>query len=338
MKITIDEIAEMAGVSKTTVSRVLNNKPDVKPETREQIHSLIAKYDFKPNAMAKAISLKKSHTICLIIPHEANNFFSNPFFTDVLHGISVEVDRSGYFLLLCYPHDQNFLNIFQQKRVDGFILLSPGFQQNDLVKRLKMIDAPFVSTSILESGIEIASVDIDNFNCGKMAVDNLISLGHKKIGFIGKKNQTSSKERLLGYRSALVLSNLPINERYIIEKADTSIRAGYEAMEELIKFTDQPTAIVSVSDLLAIGVIQRIHESRKRVPGDYSIIGFDDIPLAEYFNPPLTTIQQPSFEKGVQTARLLIQFLEYNIPPKSKVLDVKLIIRGTTAPLNVNPN
>ncbi len=115
MKITIDEIAEMAMVSKTTVSRVLNNKPDVKPETREQIQALIAKYDFKPNAMAKAFSIQKSHSIGLIIPHEATYIFSNPFYVEVMRGVSTEVDKLGYFLFLCYPHDQNYMDIFKQK-------------------------------------------------------------------------------------------------------------------------------------------------------------------------------------------------------------------------------
>ncbi len=331
MKITISEIAEMAGVSKTTVSRVINNKPDVRPETRAQISDLIQKYNFTPNALARAIFTQKSHTIGLIIPHEATDIFTNPFFVEVMQGISSEVDKSGYFLLLCYPHDNNYLDIFKQKRVDGFILLSPGENQNELVENLNAIKAPFVSTSIQADSKNIPNVDINNFQSGVIAGEHLISLGHERFGFIGKQNQASSNQRLNGLKSTLRNRKISLPDQHIILVNETSIKSGSLAMKQLLDLTSPPTAVVTVSDMLAIGAIQSIHAVGLNVPGDFSIVGFDDISLAQYNDPPLTTIRQPSYEKGVQAALILIQNLVNNAELISKELEVEIIIRNSTS-------
>jgi DNA-binding LacI/PurR family transcriptional regulator len=333
MKITIDEIAEMAGVSKTTVSRVLNNKPDVKPETREQIHSLIAKYDFKPNAMAKAFSIQKSHSIGLIIPHEATYIFSNPFYVEVMRGVSTEVDKLGYFLFLCYPHDQNYMDIYKQKRVDGFILMSPGSFHHNIITSLNSIQAPFVSTSFVPDEKEMVFVDVDNYKGGLMVMEHLIALGHTRIGFIGKPNLTSSIERFDGYKYSLQKHSIPFDPELVRVAENASINGGAQITGELLNISNPPTAIFLVNDMLAIGAVRVIQEKGLSVPGDISIVGFDDVPLAECVNPPLTTVRQPAFEKGVKAARMLIQILEKKKSPKSQILDVELVVRGTTGPV-----
>jgi LacI family transcriptional regulator len=330
MKITIDEIAEMAGVSKTTVSRVLNNKPDVKPETRDQIHSLIAKYDFKPNAMAKAFSIQKSHSIGLIIPHEATYIFSNPFYVEVMRGVSTEVDKLGYFLFLCYPHDQNYMDIYKQKRADGFILMSPGSFHHNIITSLNSIHAPFVSTSFVPEEKEMVYVDVDNYKGGLMVMEHLIGLGHTRIGFIGKPNLTSSIERLDGYKDSLQKHNIPFDPELVRVAENASINGGAQITGELLNINHPPTAIFLVNDMLAIGAVRVIQEKGLSVPRDISIVGFDDVPLAECVNPPLTTVRQPAFEKGVKAARMLIQILEKKKTPKSQILDVELVVRGTT--------
>lgn len=332
MKITIDEIAEMAKVSKTTVSRVLNNKPDVKPETREQIQALIAKYDFKPNAMAKAFSIQKSHSIGLIIPHEATYIFSNPFYVEVMRGVSTEVDKLGYFLFLCYPHDQNYMDIFKQKRVDGFILMSPGSFHHNIIASLNSVNAPFVSTSFVPDEKEMVYVDVDNYHGAVLVMEHLISLGHKRVGFIGKPNLTSSIERLNGYKDTLQKHNISIDPDLIRVAENASIHGGAQIMEELLKIQDPPTAVFLVNDMLAIGAVRMIQDFGLSVPKDISIVGFDDVPLAECINPPLTTVHQPAFEKGAKAARMLVQILEKKKTPKSQILDVQLVLRKTTGP------
>lgn len=333
MKISIGEIAGMAGVSKATVSRVINNKPDVRAETREKIADLIHQYNFKPNALSRAMYTQKSNSIGLIIPHDTSYIFSNPFFMEVIRGISMEADQSGYYLLLCYPHDQNYMDIYQQKRVEGFILLSPGLNQIDMVDQLKLANAPFVSTSIIDSNNNFPNVDIDNYASSKLVVEYLISLNHSNIGIIYKQNQASHNERLRGYIDTLNLHNLKIHENYIIQSGDTSIKAGAVAMDQLINLIDPPTAIFAVSDMLAIGALQKIQGSGLKIPEDFSLFGFDDIPMAEFTQPPLTTIRQPAFEKGKRAASMLINYLQEGIFPETQTLNVELIIRETTAAL-----
>jgi DNA-binding LacI/PurR family transcriptional regulator len=331
MKITIDEIAEMAGVSKTTVSRVLNNKPDVSPETREAILNLINQYDFTPNAMAKAITSRKSQSIGLLIPHEADYIFSNPFYVEVMRGISTEVDRLGYFLMICYPHHQNYLDVYKQKRVDGFIVLSPGSFSKDIVDTLIKSTIPFVSTSKMLGEQGLVYVDVDNFQGACLLMEHLIGLGHRRIGFIGKPSLASSVDRFNGYKSTLEKHDLPLDETCVRIAENVSIEGGYQITTDLLNLFDPPTAIFAVNDLLAIGAVRAMQDRGGKVPDDLSVVGFDDIPLAGSNNPPLTTVRQPAFEKGAKATRILIQQLEKNKKPRSIILGVELIIRRSTA-------
>jgi len=333
MKITIDEIAGLAGVSKTTVSRVLNNKPDVNPETRKNILDLIAQYDFTPNALAKAISLQKSHSIGLLIPHEADYIFSNPFYVEVMRGVSTEVDKLGYFLFICYTHDQNYLDIYKQKRVDGFIILSPGSFHKNIIDSLFNLDIPFVSTSRIHDEREMVSVDVDNFQGATLAMQHLLGLGHTRIGFIGKPSLVSSLDRLNGYKAALQSQGIPLDDALIRIASNASILAGSAVTSEMLDLPNPPTAFLLVNDMLAIGAIHAAQDHGLSVPEDVSVVGFDDIPLAESVNPPLTTVRQPAFEKGARSARILVQYLEKKKKPRSQTLAVELVIRSSTARL-----
>jgi LacI family transcriptional regulator len=330
MTITIDEIADLAGVSKTTVSRVLNHKPDVSPRTREAILDLIKQYDFKPNAFAKAITTQKSHSIGLIIPHEATYIFSNPFYVEVMRGVSTEVDKMGYFLFICYPHDQNYVDIFKEKRVDGFVLMSPGSFSKIIIRSLFEANAPFVSTSMIPEEKEMVYVDVDNFYGATLAMEHLISLGHKRIGFIGKPKLTSSVERLNGYKTVLEKHAIPYDESLVTISEMATIEGGCDATARLLGNPDPPTAVFLVNDMMAIGAVKAAQLNGLNVPKDLSIVGFDDIPLAESVTPAITTVRQPAFEKGVRAARLLIQYLEKKKKPRSQMLDVELVIRKTT--------
>jgi LacI family transcriptional regulator len=334
MAVTIDEIARLAGVSKTTVSRVMNNKPDVSPQTKETVLDLIAKYDFRPNAFAKAISLKKSHSIGLIIPHEATYIFSNPFYVEVMRGVSTEVDKLGYFLFICYPHDQNYVDFYKQKRADGFVLMSPGSFHKNIIRSLFDAGAPFVSTSIVSGEKDMVYVDVNNFDGAVSAMEYLISLGHRRIGFIGKPTLTSSIDRLKGYQAVLARHNIPFDENLVRIAEIGSIAGGCSVMNDLLKNKNIPTAVFLVNDMLAIGAIKAANDNGYSVPKDISIIGFDDVPLAECISPSLTTVHQPAYEKGVKAARLLIQYLEKKKVPKSQILDTQLIIRDSTAPVS----
>jgi LacI family transcriptional regulator len=330
MKITIDEIAKMAGVSTTTISRVLNNKPDVSPETREKIMGIIAEYDFMPNAFAKAISLQKSHSIGLLIPHEANYIFSNPFYVEVMRGVSTEIDKLGYFLFICYPHEQNYLDIYKQKRVDGFILLSPGSFHRGIIDSLINLEVPFVSTSKVPEEKNLVFVDVDNFLGATLVMEHLIGQGHKRIAFVGKPSLVSSIDRFNGYTAIMKKYNLPIVDSMVMIADEASIQGGTNVMNAFMNLDEPPTAVLLVNDMLAIGAIRAVQERGKVVPDDMSIVGFDDVPLAENVFPALTTVRQPAFEKGKRAASMLVHFLEEKKKLKSQLLGVDLVIRNST--------
>ena len=331
MRITIGELAKIAGVSKTTISRVINNKPDVDRGTREKILSLISEYGFQPNAFAKAISQKQSNLIGLLIPHKAEYVFSNPFYTEVMRGVSTAVDEKGYYLLVCYAHEVNYMDIYRQKRVDGFVLLSPGSFHKHIIEALNVGNVPFVSTARILAEPEMTYVDVDNFKGASQLMEHLISLGHERIAFIGKPTLQSSQDRLSAYQTVLEKAGIPYDPELALVTDTSSIESGHEYTLRLLRSQRPPTAIFLANDVMAIGAINAAHESGLRVPEDISIVGFDDIPFSNYTNPPLTTVHQPAFEKGVRAAQLLIHLLETQEPQESVILPLEMVLRRSTA-------
>ncbi len=330
-RITIDEIAKLAEVSKTTVSRVLNQKPDVNPVTREKVLKIISEHGFQANAFAKAISLQKSNSIGLIIPYEAEYIFSNPFYVEVMRGVSTEVNRRGYFLSICYPTDHNYEDMYTQKRVDGYILMSPGNYHIHIIESLGKVKAPFVATAKIKDFKDMTYVDVDNYNGGRMLTEHLVDLGHKKIAYIGKKSVTSSSDRFHGYEDVLKERGISLDESLVKISSSASSESGYEIMKNLLSENNNLTAVFAASDMLALGVLKAIKEKGINIPSDISVVGYDDIPLAQYMDPPLTTIRQPAYEKGVEATKKLIDFLEDKKPLESSILDLELISRQSSS-------
>jgi LacI family transcriptional regulator len=330
--LTIDQIADIAGVSRTTVSRVLNNRPDVNRATRQRVLSLIEEHNYHPNAFAKAISSQKSHNVGLVIPYEADYIFLNPFFVEVLRGISTTMDRQEYSLLVSYAHGEDPAASFRRKKVDGFIVLSPGSLHHGLIESMQEVGAPFVSTSRLADQVNMTYVDVDNRAGGRLAAEHLLALGHRRIVYVGKPSLTSSHDRLQGVRDAFESRQLALADELIMEATGSTERHGYEAAELLLTRISEPTAIFLANDMMAIGAIKSLAEHGLRVPEDLSIIGFDDVPMAQYCAPPLTTVRQPAFEKGALAAQMLIECLEgEECVPQSRTLPVELIVRNSTA-------
>lgn len=332
MTITIEQIAELAGVSKTTVSRVINNKPDVNKKTRARILELMQVHDFQPNVFAKAISLQKSHNVGLIIPHEVDYVFANQFYVEVMRGVSTTVESDGYHLMLCYLHSGNFVDLYKQKRVDGFIVMSPGEPHQNIIESLKVAHAPFVSTARISAEEVSPYVDVNNFKGAQMAMEHLIALGHHRIAFVGKPTLRSSLDRLRGYRETLDRHNIQVREAWTKISRSASFAGGYQTMLELLDEGEYPTAVFITNDIMSIGAIKAIQERGLKVPDDISLVGFDDVPLAQYSTPPLTTIRQPAYEKGIAATKLLIRYIETEEMPQSTILDIELIVRESTAP------
>jgi LacI family transcriptional regulator len=347
-KITIKEIAKLANVTTTTVSRVINNKTNVKPETRELILGLIKQYDYQPNVFAQGILSQKSNCIALVIPYKESFILMNSYYAELIRGISSEFNKRGYFLLFYYANrkvnrneEEYLANIYKQKRVDGFIILSPGKRCRKIIDSLKKVGAPFVLTSkMIEQPSDIIYVDVDSFQGAKIATEHLISLGHRRIAMIknGTGIFTSSEERLNGYYETLLKHNVSYDDS-LVEIGATSLESGFKAMNKLLDNENRPTAVFAAADVMAIGAMGAIKERKLRIPEDISIIGFDDIPEAAFINPSLTTIRQPAFGRGKKTADIIIKMLNKETDVKSVIYGVKLIIRNSTsAPLQPTAN
>lgn len=331
MKMTIKDIAEIAGVSKATVSRVLNNTKPVSDEIKERVQSVIDETGYRPSSLARSLSRQRTGILGLIIPDVAN-----PFYAELVKGMSEVAKAYHYNILLCntfreHEKEREFLELLEDKEVDGIIFMTFEFHkyQKAFFDRYRK---PIVTVNRHFEGQEIPNVDIDNEAAAYSAVRYLIELGHRRVGIISSsKTDDTAIYRVDGYRRALEEAGLSAEEDLVVE-SDYHFKSAYEGARQLMTLEDPPTAIFCLNDELAVGAIKYLNDTGRSVPEDVSVIGFDDVPLASMFIPSLTTIRQPIYEMGATAARLLIKRvkdepLEWN----QQTLPFELVIRNSTA-------
>lgn len=329
--VTIRDVARRAGVGIGTVSRVLNSSPSVSRETRQRVLAAIEELDFTPNPIARRLSLGKTLSIAVIVP-----FFTRPVFVERLRGIEHAMAQSEYDLVLynvetTERRDICFRDIPRRERIDGLLIISLSPQDED-VERFLRADVP----TVLIDGRhpELHCLVIDDVEGGRLATEHLISLGHRKIAFIGDYLENrfgfvSSLERFEGYYQALELADISFRPEYLKQGEHSQIAAHRLALE-LLSLPDPPTAVFAASDTQAIGVLGAAREMGLTPPEDLSIIGYDDIEAAEYLH--LTTMSQPSFALGIQSVHLLMEVIDKpRLPVKEVVVSTELVIRETTA-------
>jgi LacI family transcriptional regulator len=332
--ITINTIAEKAGTSKMTVSRVLNNHPYVKSKTRSKILNLIKKLKFHPNMTAVNLSRKSPQTIALVIQYE--HLFTTYYFTEVLQGIEKVVDEYSYNLIILNVTSrqeeevERITSWYFGKFVKGFLVLAPS-QDSILVKKMREADVPFVLIGASGGFRGSSFVDVENYTGAYKAAKYIIDLGHKNIGFIaGPPERGDACEREAGFRKALADKGIALPENLVVcghFKEDL----GYQAMLQLLIQPTRPTAIFAANDLMAKGAMMAIKESNLQIPKDISIIGFDDIDIAAQLVPPLTTVKQPMFRLGTEAASFLIEHSPEEDKPLHLILPTELIIRESSS-------
>ncbi|MDY3618409.1 LacI family DNA-binding transcriptional regulator [Agathobaculum sp.] len=327
---TIDEIAQTAKVSKTTVSRVLNDKPDVSLKTREKIQKIIEQHGYQPNAGARAIVQRRVNNVGLIIPYDVEQAFMNPLDVEILRGVCSYLETRRYYLVMCYPRENNYYDLYRQKRVDGFILLDPCQDHHKLVSSLLKEGIPFITTTKLDGFEQAVSVSMDNYRGAFLATEYLLDKGHRDIAFICKEHYMSSKDRVQGYRDALGARGVPADPFYIRMGEMATAEDGYRMALKLLNAPKRPTAIFAACDILAIGVMRACREKKLCIPEDVAVVGFDDLTMLDCITPALTTVHQPAFEIGRQAAEKLTDYIESEQPPASSVLEAQLIIREST--------
>ena len=334
-KKTIYDVAKEAGVSISTVSRVLNGSTNVKESTRRRVEEACRNY--RPTASARELQTKRSRTVGLIINHRPEYFFMNETYANALLGISVTAKEKSYRLLLDISEDDaEVCNLFFERKVDGFILM--GVKNNSpLITTLKVCNAPFVLVgSYHEDEENVCQVDIDDRKAAYQATNHLISLGHKRIGIItGSAEYSSSCDRLIGYENALKDAGIPLHEEYIQKYENLTERKAEQLAKNLLYQIPRVTAVVAFNDSTAMAVYKAAENCNLTIPEQLSVISFDDTVVASYMSPPLTSVWQPSYEKGEKAMSLLIDCLEKGVMPTKRLeLNSIIMYRGScgTAP------
>ncbi len=327
---TLESIAQAAGVSKATVSLALNGKPGVSPRTRQRILEIAKQLNYQPNASAKGLAKQKTETVGVIVPD-----ISTPFYAELVRGVEGEVSTYGYYLILCTTtgkpsREELYFQLFQTQRVDGIIIMTPRGDDR-VIHQIHAEGFPIVVVDRdVAIGDDIVEVLVDNFHGSIAAMEHLLNLGYKKIGFInGVPTLPASQERLRGYRLALQEHDITPRDEWLCT-ANFREDGGYHCMQRLLSADPSLDAVFVASDLMALGAIKALREEGKRVPDDIAIVGFDDIPLAPTFDPPLTTVRQPMAKMGAMAARLLFQLINgEELLERKVILQTELVVRAS---------
>ncbi|GAP63328.1 LacI family transcriptional regulator [Ardenticatena maritima] len=333
---TIYDVAKRAGVSRSTVSRVLNNQPGVHPETRERVLAAVRELNYHPNFAARALKRQRADAVGVIIPSSFREPRSDEprgyYFTEIIRGAYnyFTEHRMAVTLLDDEGTFEFYQSIFERRQVDGilFIDLELG---SDMTRRLKSLGFPFVVIGNA-SEPDVVGVDVDNYGSSQRVVQYLYSQGHRRIAIInGPERRLASRDRRAGFLAAIEHLGLDFPEAYD-QPGDFSERSGQKAMRRLLQVSPRPTAVYAINDRMAIGAIRAARDAGLNVPDDISVVGFDDIPVAPYINPPLTTMRQPLYELGAEAARLLHEIIANGAASVSRVvLPATLIERNTVA-------
>ncbi len=330
-ELTLEDIAKIAGVSRSTVSRVVNDQPNVNEKTRAKVLKVIKSTGFSPNVAARTLVSQRSNMIGLVLPHSVSTFFTDPYYPHVIKGISQACNMYGYTLALfiagSLEYQEKLLPRLSSKGfLDGVIIQSGHHADQSIIQELIKTNIPVLVAGRPLHENEVCYIDIDNVAASEKAVKHLVQVGRKRICTItGPLTSTVGIDRLAGYRKAMDASSLKYNKEFIVE-ADFTESGGYDAMKSL--FHLKPDAVFASSDMMAIGAIRAIRDAGLDVPKDISVIGFDDLPIPMVNELQLTTIRQPVVQFGNKAVETLIELIESDTPILKRVLmDSELIIR-----------
>ncbi|TFG68629.1 MAG: LacI family transcriptional regulator [Anaerolineales bacterium] len=333
MNLTLEDVAKQAGVSRSTVSRVVNNHPNVSDDVRKRVFEIIKSTGYQPHAAARSLASHRSWMIGLILPHSVSSFFTDPYFTHLTKGIAQACNQYNYTLALFMADNKDdeekiFPRVASKSFLDGVVIQSGHHGEQWIIGRLIDAKMPMVIAGRPFRSDNVSYVDIDNINASYNAVSHLIRLGRKQIGTItGPLNSSVGMDRIEGYRKAILERGLTLDES-LIEEGDFTEAGGYYAMQRLLR--EKPDAIFAASDVMAIGAMRAVGEADLKIPEDIAFVGFDDLPINSFTENHLTTIRQPVVQFGIRTVETLIDLIENGINhPQHIIMETELIIRET---------
>ena len=330
MSITMKDIAAKLGVSESTVSRAINNKPGVGEDTKQKILNLARRYNYQPNLLARNLARQESNMIGLILPD-----ISSLFYSEVTRAIQDIATKHGYQVMVCNTdsdekRESAYIEWLQGNKIAGIIFLGNGLANNKIIN-LGLSGYPIVLANRLVEEVMLPSVIIDNNTGAFEATKHLLERGHKRIALInGPKDNLTAQNRFRGYREALKEYNLDYDPKLIINK-DWSRECGYQGFLELLNLEEPPTAIFAANDLISVGVIEAIKMGGYLIPEEIAVVGFEDTIVTSIIEPPLTTVAQPMYELGSNSAKKLFSLIEdEDIEENIEILTSKLIVRKST--------
>ena len=322
---TINEVAKLAGVSKATVSRVLNKHP-VSSETYAKVMKAIRDLKYQPNAQARGLSLRQAKVIGLIAPD-----LQGVFYGPIIIGIEQVLHRNDFNLIVSRAESKEYrlAKMLKEKKVDGLIIATPRRIGEKGIVALKRDNFPVV---VIDGNVgeQVSSVEIDSYLGAFQATEHLVKLKHTRIAVISSPSSfKESQERLLGYQDALAQHDLPFDDE-LIREGDYMLTSGEREMAKLLALTPPPTAVLAFSDLMAIGAIHCLFKKGFSVPKDMAVVGFDDSFVAKTFYPPLSTVRQPIMEMGIVAARKMLAILSGEETETTHViLQTSLVVRAS---------
>ncbi|HEX8600095.1 MAG TPA: LacI family DNA-binding transcriptional regulator [Chloroflexia bacterium] len=332
MSTTLEEIAKQAGVSRSTVSRVMNDHPSVDQDTRARVRSVAERLNYQPNVAARSLAVGRTNVIGLVIPMGVSALFTDPYFPLLIQGITSACNANEHSVMLWLAEPEyerrTIRQVLQGGLIDGVILAS-ALMEDPMLEALQRRGLPFIMVGRLPSDNQISYVDVDNVNSAREMVSYLLRLGHRRVATIaGPTNMIAGSDRLEGYRLALRNRGLTPDPALIVE-ADFTEEGGYVAMQRLLP--QAPNAVFVASDAMAIGAMRALREAGLRVPDDIAIAGFDDIPMSARMEPTLTTVRQPIQRMGSLAAETLIDMISHPHPqPRRIILPTELVIRESS--------
>ncbi len=325
--VTIEEVAAAAGVSRSTVSRVVNGSTAVSPEALEAVKRAIADLNYVPNRAARSLASRQTHAIALIVPEDTTRFFGDPFFAAIVSGINARLSRSDYVLNLFIANDDpgdKTTSYVRSGAVDGAIIVSHHTSDTFIDRIANAVPVVYGGRPVRERERDYY-VDVDNVRGGHDATTYLIERGHRRIAMItGPLTMPAGVDRLQGYRDALTAWELPAGP---IEDGNFTAAGGADAMRRILDTGERPDAVFAASDLMARGALTVLAAEGLRVPEDVAVMGFDDSPVATSVTPTLTTMRQPSFAQGERMATVLLDRLAGKHPRHVTILETELVVR-----------
>ena len=328
---TIIDVARVAGVSKTTVSRVISGDSSlVREETRQKVLDAVRQLGYELNIVASSLRTDRTHTAILIIPD-----ISNPFWPEVARGVQDALEAHKYALVLAnsdwdVQRERDLLAMVRRNRFDG-IIINPARITND---ELAAASVPLVVLGLHAEYPDFDAVGSDSYSGTTMAMEHLTDLGHRRIGLVsGLSRGVSQPSRLAAYVDFLRQHDMPVQDELIVE-CPYGQEFGRQSIQQLLNLSNPPTAVLAANDILAIGALQAVQDAGLEVPRDISIIGMDDIYAVSVTTPPLTTVAKQKYELGQQAATLLLERIQAQVPlpPRRRAFSCRLISRGSTAP------